>query len=207
MSYESSGRTRQKARTRAALVHATRELLAGGASPTVEQAADRSGISRTTAYRYFRNQRELLLACYPHLEDASLLGPDPPEDVAARLDVVLDRLGRQILDYEHELRATLRLSLESASPSPDALPLRRGRAIRWIEDALSPLRERMSPQDVRRLAISIRAAFGIEPLVWLVDVARLDRADAVAVMRSSVKAILATALADATTGDNPRSRG
>ena len=37
--YEHTGRTRQKARTRAAMVDATRELLAEGMAPTVEQAA------------------------------------------------------------------------------------------------------------------------------------------------------------------------
>src|SRR4051794_3576256 len=39
-SYQTTGRTRQKARTRAALVAATRELLAEEVTPTVEQAAD-----------------------------------------------------------------------------------------------------------------------------------------------------------------------
>ena len=57
--YESTGRTRQKARTRAAMVAATRELLAEGVAPTVEQAAERAAVSRTTAYRYFPNQRAL----------------------------------------------------------------------------------------------------------------------------------------------------
>jgi AcrR family transcriptional regulator len=50
--YETTGRTHQKARTRAALVAATRELLAEGITPTVEEAAGRAQISRTTAYRY-----------------------------------------------------------------------------------------------------------------------------------------------------------
>jgi hypothetical protein len=48
--YEQTGRTNQKARTRAALLDATRALLAEGVSPTVEQAADRAAISRTSAH-------------------------------------------------------------------------------------------------------------------------------------------------------------
>ena len=65
MPYESSGRTAQKSRTRLALVVATRELLAAGLTPKVEDAAERAGISRTTAYRYFPNQRSLLMAAHP----------------------------------------------------------------------------------------------------------------------------------------------
>ncbi len=66
MPYESTGRTAQKSRTRLALVAATRELLAAGLTPTVEDAAERADISRTTAYRYFPNQRSLLAGRSPH---------------------------------------------------------------------------------------------------------------------------------------------
>lgn len=196
--YERSGRTSQKARTRAALVAATRELLGEGVNPTVEQAAERAAISRTTAYRYFPNQRALLVASYPQLEAPSLLGIDAPDDPVARLDGVTEALSRQMLDHEPELRANLRLSLESPTPHKDTLPLRRGRAIAWIEEALTPLREFMSDAQVRRLAIAIRATLGIEPLVWLTDIAGLTREEAVDLMRSSARTLLRSALADAT---------
>ncbi|HEX8086790.1 MAG TPA: TetR family transcriptional regulator [Solirubrobacteraceae bacterium] len=189
--YELTGRTRQKARTRAALLAAARELLAEGGSATVEQAADRADVSRTTAYRYFANRRDLLLAVYPEIESASLLGPDAPDDPAARLDLVTGRIGSQLLDHEPELRAMLRLSLE---PGATDLPLRQGRAIRWIEDALAPLRGRMSRRELRRLVLAIRATIGIEPLVWLTDVAGLSREEAVDVMRSSARTLLEAAL-------------
>src|SRR5262245_253317 len=98
--YEEAGRTRQKLRTRAAMVAAARALLAEGVtSPTVEQAADRAQVSRTTAYRYFPNQHALLLATYPSLEAKSLLGEAPPDDPLARLDLVTATIGRQLLEY------------------------------------------------------------------------------------------------------------
>ena len=84
--YELTGRTNQKARTRTALLGAARALLAEGVSPTVEQAADRAAISRTTAYRYFANQRALLTAVFPEIAVRSLLDADSPTDPAARLD-------------------------------------------------------------------------------------------------------------------------
>ncbi len=139
-----TGRTRQKARTRAAMVDATRALLAEGMAPTVEQAAERAAVSRTTAYRYFPNQRALLIASYPELDMPSLLTADAPSDAAARLELVTENIARQVLEHEHELRAMLRLSLELPPPDKDALPLRQGRMIGWIEDALTPLR-RPSP--------------------------------------------------------------
>lgn len=191
--YELTGRTRQKARTRAAMVTAVRELLAQGLTPTVEQAADRAGVSRTTAYRYFPNRRALLVAAYPQLEQASMLDDDAPEDAATRLELVTERIGAQLLEHEPELRAMLRLSLE---PGAHDLPLRRGRAIGWIEDALSPLRATLPRREVRRLALAIRATLGIESLVWLTDVGGLSRAEAVELMRSSARALLAAALAE-----------
>jgi AcrR family transcriptional regulator len=97
--YEATGRSQQKARTRLALVAATRRLLADGVTPTVEQAAATASISRTTAYRYFPNQRELLLAAHPQIEQSSLLPENPPDDVAARLDLVMRAFTRITLDW------------------------------------------------------------------------------------------------------------
>ena len=171
-------------------------LLADGVTPTVEQAAEQAGIARTTAYRYFPNQRVLLLATYPDLDALSLLGADPPSDAAARLEVVTEAFTRQVVDHEPELRASLRVSLEVGAAKGDPLPLRQGRGIRWIEDALAPLRNHMSEPELRRLVLAIRAAIGIEALVWLTDIGKLSRAEAVETMRWSARALLRSALED-----------
>jgi hypothetical protein len=107
---------------------------------------------------------------------------------------VTDRVARQLVEYEHELRAMLRLSLESPRPDSDALPLRRGRVIGWLADALAPLRGRMPEAELHRLTLAIRATLGIEALVWLTDVGGLSRDDAVALMRSSAHTLLEAAL-------------
>lgn len=88
------------------------------------------------------------------------------------------------------------MSLEPPDLKGDPLPLRQGRGIRWIEDALAPLRGHMSEPELRRLVLAIRAAIGIEALVWLTDVAQLSRAEAVATMRWSARALLRSALED-----------
>jgi AcrR family transcriptional regulator len=186
--YEQSGRTSQKARTRRALVAAAQELLSEGVSPTVEQAADRAEISRTTSYRYFANQRALLVAAYPELEAPSLLAADAPADPVERVGAVAEHYAAQIIRHETALRAQLLLSLDPAT-GPDDLPLRQGRAITWYEDALAPLGEEIGEAQVRRLAVSIRAGSGIEAFVWLVDVAGLDRDAAAAVLRANAVAL------------------
>jgi hypothetical protein len=196
-SYEPTGRVRQKARTRAGLVAATRELLAEGVTPTVEQAAERAAISRTTAYRYFPNRRALLLASHPGLDAPSLLDGDAPPTAAARLDLVSERITRQTIEHEPELRAMLRLSLDTPRPHPDAVPLRQDRAIAWIDDALAPLRGRISKGDLRLLVLAIRATLGIEALVWLTDIGGLTREQAGDLMRASARTLLRAALLDA----------
>jgi AcrR family transcriptional regulator len=188
---------RQKGRTRKALVEAARQLLAEGVSPTVEQAADRAEISRTTAYRYFANQRELVVATFPQTEATSLLGADPPADPLARLEIATDAITNQVLEHESALRAQLRLSLEPQPPDREELPYRQGRAIGWLEDALEPLRGRLSERELRRLVLAIRATIGIEALVWLTDVAGLSREEAVDIMRSSARTLARARIAGA----------
>ena len=194
--YEATGRTRQKARTRGALIEAARELLGTGITPTVEQAADAAQISRTTAYRYFPNQRALIVATFPEVSAPSLLPDPPPEDPATRLDAVAEALTRQILGHEPELRAQLRVSLDAGAGERSELPFRTGRAIAWIEEALAPLRGQMPDPELRRLVLAIRCAVGIEALVWLTDIAGVSRDEAADLMRWSARALLRSALAE-----------
>jgi AcrR family transcriptional regulator len=206
MAYEESGRTRQKKRTREALVAAARELLTrDGAAPTVEQTATAASISRTTAYRYFPSQRALLVAAHPETAAVSLLGDDAGEDPETRLVEAVRAFHEIILRTEPQQRIMLRLSLEPAS-EPRDLPLRQGRAVGWFIDALSGLEATLGSDGVRRLAIAVRSAVGIESLVWLVDVAGLSRAEATGLMQDTARALLRAARADAPEGDALRPR-
>lgn len=195
ISYEATGRTRQKARTRQAMVAAARDLVAAGDTPTVEQAADAAGVSRATAYRYFPNQRDLLVAAFPEIETRSLLGTPAPDDVGARIERVVDELTRMLIDNEPALRTMLRLSLEGDGGGRERLLLRQGRVIGWLEDALRPAKG-ISKAERRRLTYAVRCAVGIEAMVWLRDVAGLSAAEAVKIMRWSAKGLVRAALGD-----------
>jgi len=167
----------------------------------MEASASAASISRTTAYRYFPNLRALLVAAYPHIEERSLLGQDPPTDPAARLAIVAENQTQRILKYEPEMRAVLRLSLEADSPGAPQLPMHRGLRIGWIEDALAPLRGQTAEDELQRLIYGIGATLGIEAFVWLTDIAQLPREEAAAIMRSNAAGLLRYALPNSTVAD------
>ncbi|PZS29739.1 MAG: TetR family transcriptional regulator [Pseudonocardiales bacterium] len=194
--YERFGRTGQKSRTRSDLITAARELVAhGGTAPTVEDVAVAASVSRTTAYRYFPNQKALLIAAHPETVTTTLMPAGIGDDPEVRLQAAVEGFIRLVLETEPQQRTMLRLSLEPGSESAE-LPLRQGRAIAWFEDALAPLRRRVPATAIRRLAVAIRSAIGIESLVWLTDVAGLSRDEAVELMRWSARALLHQTLAD-----------
>jgi AcrR family transcriptional regulator len=188
--YEQTGRARQKQRTRAALVTAARELVAhGGRPPTVGQAAEAASVSRTTAYRYFPNQQSLLLAAHPEMNATSMLPADVGDDPEERIAAAVRSFMAIVVDTEPQQRTMLRLSLETDTESGQ-LPLRQGRAIGWFTEALEPLIDQLGADGARRLAIAVRAASGIEALVWLTDIAGLTREQAVEQMVWSAVALV-----------------
>ncbi|MEO7369893.1 MAG: helix-turn-helix domain-containing protein [Ilumatobacteraceae bacterium] len=194
--YVGTGRSSQKQRTRNALVDAARDLIAGGLDPTIEDAARHASVSRATAYRYFATKRELLIAAHPEILTTSMLPDDPPADVSERLDIVVAAFTRLIADTEAQQRTMLRLSLEHGPDPTGPLPLRQGRAIGWITEALEPLCAEMSADELVGLVHAIRATTGIEALVWLTDVAGLERVQAAHLMRWSARALLKCARTD-----------
>jgi AcrR family transcriptional regulator len=207
-SYQNTGRSRQKQRTRAALVASARQLISrSGSTPTMAEAAAAAGISRTTAYRYFASQEALLIAAHPEIEATSMLGDVADEgDVPARVEAVVRRFLAVIVDTEPQQRTMLRLSLTDGVDRT-ALPLRQGRAIGWISEALEPWRDQLGEDGIRGLAVAVRAVSGIESLVWLTDVAGLDGGSAVEQMVWSAVALVRRAEEEGLPGPSRRNAG
>jgi len=204
--YHQSGRTRQKLRTREHLLEAARRLIESGDTPSIDDLAQASGISRTTAYRYFATQAELLAAAFPETAAESLLPVPAPHDVAERVAAVVTALIDVVERTERQQRTMLRLSLDD---EPHELPLRKGRAIGWVREALEPLRENLGEEAVHRLSLAIRSACGIETRVWLSDIAQLPPDEIRALQLWMAHALLAHAIKDAPPmsgdgGDRPR---
>ena len=91
----------------------------------------------------------------------------------------------------------LRLSLELSTSAATELPLRQGLGDRLVRGSpRSGAGSALQVAKIRRLAIAVRSAAGIESLVWLVDIAALSRADAAGVMLSSARALVRDALSE-----------
>lgn len=190
-SYVNTGRTRQKARTRDALIDVLRDLMARGEDPSVSEVAEAAGISRTTAYRYFPDKESMLNAAMPQTGERSLLGDNPPSDVIERMGRTLDEHFTFMRCWEAQLRASLRVSLLPGAEQPN---LRGGRAVIWYEEALAPLATTHPHLDRHALAVRLRSVAGIEPKVWLTGVGGLTSDEADAVMRQNALDILHAAI-------------
>lgn len=189
--YHHTGRTRQKQRTRDQLLAAARDLIECGDTPRVDDVAAATGISRTTAYRYFPSQADLLASAFPETAASSLLPTPAPADVTERVAAVVTAILDTLDRTEQQQRAMLRLSLTAERHE---LPLRQGRAIPWLQEALEPLADTLGPGALERLAIAIRSVCGIETRVWLRDIAGLETEEIRALQMWAVQALLARAV-------------
>ena len=75
-----------------------------------------------------------------------------------------------------------------APPDPDAI--RQTRRFEWIDHALAPLRDRLAPDQFRRLRYALTLVFGAEALIVLRDVCRLDPGEATEIMRWAAAALI-----------------
>lgn len=99
-----------------------------------------------------------------------------------------------------------RFAATTLEPGADQPVLRQGRAIGWIEGALSPLCETHPALDVNWLAVAIRVVTGIEALIWLTDIAGQSREQAAETQCWSALARLAAALAETSPTPMPATR-
>jgi AcrR family transcriptional regulator len=207
-------RANQRARTRAAIVEAAQDLQSAGTAPTIAQAAEEAGVSRATAYRYFPTQEALLV----ELADVTpvvtpveeLLTSLTTDDVEQRLLLLLRTFGSITLAAEEDLRRALWVYLDTwlrsrrdGGESPPAV--RAGRRMRWLEKALEPL-EHLSDDQRRRLHAALALTTGIESVVVMKDVCRLDDDEALAVLRWAAIALLRAGVEEADAGSRASTR-
>lgn len=205
-------RANQKQRTRMAVVAAATELLRRGLSPTVADAAELAMVSRTTAYRYFPTQEALLV-------EVAQVNPaaDPVErwleglketDPALRLQGLVRTFNRVALSEEVAFRTGLRAYLDTwlESKRRGELPagVREGRRTRWLDEALEPVRKRLTPAKWKRLRSALALTVGPEALVVMKDVCNASDHEAVAALDWASQALLRAALDEARGPDEAR---
>jgi AcrR family transcriptional regulator len=131
------GRANQKARTRAAIVDACRDLVRSGAEVTMPEVARRALVSEATAYRYFPDLisllREALEGAWP--DPAEALAPVAQSaDPAARVAFACEYLLRGVHAYQGAVRAMMSHTITAPAEARTRPGIRFG----LIDYALAP---------------------------------------------------------------------
>lgn len=182
---EAAGRPAQRQRTRAAILAAATRLVSEGHSPSIDDIAIVAEVSRRTVYMHFPTLDQLLLdatlgAMSSAVGDAAVsvdaAGADGPVSRVAALVRALTRTADTTLPLGRRL---IRLTVESPAPTgdptrdpagDDAGPLRGYRRIDGIEQAVEPLRDTISAEQLDRLVSALSVVIGFEAMVVLRDV-------------------------------------
>ena len=200
LGYETVGRTGQKLRTRNALKTAASELIAAGEQPTVAEVAEKAGISKSTAYRYYPSQ-ELM---YAEVVLAATIGSDRRRvyeaaegdgDATQRLDQVIRADHAFTIQHEHALRAGLRAFLLLIDRYPEA-PREPSHRVRYLTAALKPLTDRIPAPRMRRLIAALSLCVGIEAAMITQVNCGLSADESADVKRWAATALLNAALYD-----------
>lgn len=116
-STETDRRARNKARTRESLSVAAVELFAtqGYADTSVEEIADRAGVSPRTFFRYFESKHDVLMPLEPRMTTASrvLEQPAARSDLEALRNAYLSRCAE--FEAQRERLVELRRALSSSA--------------------------------------------------------------------------------------------
>jgi AcrR family transcriptional regulator len=198
-------RANQRARTRAAIMEATRQLIREGKVPTIAEAAAEARVSRATAYRYFPTQGALVREAV----DAVLIQPvewderlgDVEGGLEERLASLAGQMFELIADNEPLLRGALLLSLEQwaklqAGEELGEEPIQRGGRRGGIKSALEPFEDKLDDETLRRLAIALAVIVGVEAHVVMRDIWHLDDEEAKSVTAWMTRAVAQAALPD-----------
>jgi AcrR family transcriptional regulator len=196
-------RSGQKARTRAAIVAAAQRLRQdAGATPTVAEAAEASGVSRATAYRYFPTQEALdveIADVMPAVAaiERDLAALDTP-DAEQRLLALLDAFNLLAVGEEAHFRRALwvyqDIWLRSHRLGDEPPAVREGRRMRWLEHAPEP--PDLPAGERRRLQAALALTLGMDSLVVMKDVCGLGDEEALEVLRWAAAAILRAGLGE-----------
>ncbi len=147
-----------------------------GQVPSIAEVAERSKVSRATAYRYFPSRGALTSSVIEtSLGPVRILSPDNL-DGRERVRQLFTHTFPRFREFEPQLRAAAQLALEQSALERagqlEEEPYRRGHRVRILEHAIEPLR---LPLAVRqRLHRALSVIYGIEPIIILKDIWKLD---------------------------------
>ncbi len=198
-----SGRSNQKLRTRQALLQAAREMLENGEEPSIESVALRANVSRATSYRYFANTDKLVFeAGLDAIWNAMDLGGLElhQTDVVERVTQLHEFLWENARENEHTYRMFLSNALKEWVDTKGKTDIRGGRRLPMIEMVLEPARTQLPYADFERLRDTLAVMLGVDALILLRDICKLDYEQAKEASRWAVQSLVQSALQNKRTG-------
>ena len=194
--------TGASARTRDLMVRTAVDLMQRGKTPSVSDAAEAAGVSRATAYRYFPTQSALIEAVVDHALGPILQWDSASRNAEARVADLLESSNNRIIEFEATFKAALGLSLEQwaqarSNLAPSGPQFRRGHRIDLLEKALAPLRGTLSEAQFGKLAMALSLTFGLEVILVLRDIWKVDVGEMQDVATWAARALVRAALAEA----------
>jgi len=190
-----------RGRTYRLLLGHAMEMARQGRLLTVAEVAAAAGVSRATAYRYFKSRSELVSS----IVEASL-GPvrrfeSSATDGRERLQELFRKTFPRFKEFEPHMRAALHLAMEHWSLARSGLlteePYRRGHRVQILMRAAAPLKERIDPAGFERLVRALSLIYGIESYVVLKDIWGASNRQVEAIALWMADALIDAALADA----------
>ena len=174
-------------------------LMQSGIVPSVSDVAEAAHVSRATAYRYFPSQAAMMQAAVDEALGPILTWTPEGKDVEARVGALFDFAYPRMQEFEVTHRAALLLALEQwsrrqAGTMGDEPGVVRGNRRGLLRAAVSPLKGEMSNASMERLAQALSLMFGIESIVVLKDIWRLDSRETTSVASWAARALVRAAL-------------
>jgi AcrR family transcriptional regulator len=184
-------------------------LMQDGIIPSVSDVAEAAQVSRATAYRYFPSQAAMIQAVVNEALGPILGWSSGSEDARERVTELLEFSFPRMLAYEATHRAALSQALDQwtrrqAGTLGTEAPIVRGHRRGLLRQALAPLATSLSAIEIDRAAQSLSLVFGIEAVIVLKDIWRLDDRQAQRVALWAAKALVRAAIAEAASPEAAR---
>ena len=189
--YEKKARAAQEEATRQRIIEATIGLhgSVGPAHTTISAIAERAGVRRATVYRHFPDERALFLGCSGTWAERNPV-PDPGiwaaiTDPAERLEAALDA----IYAWHEQVEPMLTRVLRDADAVPVIKEIQASRRLPYLAAVEDGLVSGWGARGKAAKRLRAAVALALDFHAWQTLNSRgLNRADAIAVMASAVRA-------------------
>jgi AcrR family transcriptional regulator len=184
-------------------------LMQDGLVPSVSDVAGAAEVSRATAYRYFPSQAAMVQAVVDEALGPILAWRAGEAEAEQRVSELFGFAFPRMLEYEATHRAALSQALDQwtrrqAGTLGGETLIVRGNRKTLLREALAPLSRQIGAQTFDKLAQSLSLIFGIEAIIVLKDIWGMDDDKVRKVAQWAAHALVAAAVAEASSGKEAR---